>query len=131
MKDIILQLKGLGDERGLLVAIEATKTIPFEILRTYYLTNLKKDHPRGFHAHKKLRQFAICLKGSCCFVMDDGSVREEYLLANPTSGILIEPMIWHEMHDFSEDCVLLVLASDYYDESDYIRKYDDFKKSVQ
>ncbi len=130
MSSYLVQLKGMGDERGLLVAIEAKKTIPFEIKRTYYLTGLKKDHPRGFHAHKKLQQLAICLKGSCRFIMDNGKQKEEFIINNPTTGVTIDPMIWHEMHDFSEDCVLMVLASDYYDESDYIRNYETFKELV-
>jgi len=128
MKDIISNLKGIKDERGLLVAVEGLKTIPFEIKRAYYLLDLKEDFARGFHAHKELVQFAVCLKGSCRFVMDSGISRDEYLLDKPQKGILIEPMIWHEMHDFSSDCVLLVFASDYYDESDYIRDYHEFKK---
>lgn len=130
MKDIIYDLKGFKDERGLLVAIEGLKTIPFEIKRTYYLVDLKKDYARGFHAHKELIQFAVCLRGSCRFVMDDGVNKTEYLLDSPQKGILIEPMIWHEMHDFSSNCVLLVFASDHYNESDYIRDYQDFKMRI-
>jgi dTDP-4-dehydrorhamnose 3,5-epimerase-like enzyme len=126
----LVNLKSIGDERGMLVPIEATKQVPFEIKRIYYLTGLKKDLPRGFHAHLKIRQLAICLSGSCRFVMDDGKKIEEFTLSDPKTGIFIDTMIWHEMHDFSCDCVLLILASDYYDENDYIRDYDEFKKAV-
>lgn len=126
----LVNLKKIADERGTLVPIEAYRQVPFEIKRIYYLTGLRSDFPRGFHAHKKLKQFAICLTGSCRFVMDDGKKREEFILSDSNTGILIDTLIWHEMHDFSSDCVLLVLASDFYDESDYIREYSDFKKRI-
>jgi dTDP-4-dehydrorhamnose 3,5-epimerase-like enzyme len=130
MREYLVPLKEFGDERGNLVSIEAMRTIPFNIKRTYYLTNLKMDEPRGFHAHKKLKQFAICLKGSCRFVMEDENSRKEFVLNKSNQGIKIDPMVWHEMHDFSQDCVLLVLADDYYDEADYIRSYEEFKKAI-
>lgn len=126
--DCLVDLKRCGDERGLLVPIEAMREIPFEIKRIYYLINLKNDHPRGFHAHKKIKQFAICLSGSCRFIMDTGTEKTEFMLTSPLTGIRIDPMVWHEMHDFSSDCILLILASDYYDESDYIRNYQEFRK---
>ncbi len=131
MDNPIVCLKGIGDERGLLVAIEGNQTISFEIKRTYYLLNLKKNQARGFHAHKQLKQFAVCLQGSCRFIMDDGIHKNDFILSEPTKGILIDAMIWHEMHDFSDNCVLLVLASDHYNESDYIRDYGDFKRNIK
>lgn len=130
MNNYEVDLKKIEDERGALVPIEAQKTIPFDIKRVYYLYKLKTDLPRGFHAHKELKQFAICLKGSCDFIMDDGKIRTSHTLSQPSKGIMIDKMIWHEMHNFSEDCILMVLASDYYLESDYIRDYDDFQKRV-
>lgn len=126
----LLKVKSFEDERGLLVPLESKKNIPFEIKRTYFLTNLKGNHSRGFHAHKELRQLAFCLRGSCRFVMDDGNSRQELLISNPSIGVIIDPMIWHEMHNFSDDCVLLVLASDYFHEEDYIRDYNIFKESL-
>jgi len=75
-------------------------------------------------------QLAICLSGSCRFIMDDGATRNELLLTSNTHGLRIDPMVWHEMEDFSVDCVLLVLASDIYDESDYIRSKDEFDSLV-
>lgn len=117
-----------GDDRGALVALEANKNVPFEIKRIYYLTKLSPHLPRGFHAHKALRQLAICLSGSCQMLFDDGFTKEIRELNSPAVGVLIEPEIWHEMHSFSEDCVFLVLASEYYDEADYLRTYDDFLK---
>lgn len=116
----------LGDARGKLVAIEGNRHIPFEIKRVYYIYGTLPDVARGFHAHKELRQVAICLSGQCRIVMDDGSKKEDVILNNPSQALLIDRMQWHEMYDFSSDCVLMVLASDIYNESDYIRRYDDF-----
>jgi len=119
-----------GDERGYLVALEANKNIPFDIKRVYYLTGMKKDVPRGFHAHKELHQVAICLSGKCILKMDDGKTKSEVWLDSMAKGLIIPPMVWHEMHEFSENCVLMVLASEYYDESDYIRDYQEFQNRV-
>lgn len=116
----------LGDERGSLVAIEQNKLIPFDIKRIYYLYNTGKGVSRGYHAHQNLKQVAICVSGKCKMVLDNGVDREEVWLDCPTKGILIESMIWREMHEFSPDCVLLVIASQPYDESDYIRDYKVF-----
>jgi dTDP-4-dehydrorhamnose 3,5-epimerase-like enzyme len=116
----------LGDERGSLVALEGGKTVPFPIQRVYYLFGTKLGVSRGFHAHKKLQQVAVCVTGRCRMVLDDGQKREEVWLDTPTQGLLIGNMVWREMHDFSHDCVLLVLASNHYDENDYIRNYEDF-----
>lgn len=127
----IIKFKPIGDEKGYLVALEQNKNIPFEIKRIYYLNQLKKEYPRGFHAHKNLRQVAICINGSCRFVLDDGKERQDYILDSADKGLLIESMTWREMHDFSEGCVVLVLASEYYDEADYIRNYDEFLKEVK
>lgn len=115
-----------GDERGSLVSLEENRNVPFEIKRAYYLTKTSVGSSRGFHAHKTLRQLAICVSGSCVMEFDDGKNRERMLMSSFSQGILIEPGIWHVMHDFSDDCVFLVLADDYYDESDYIRDYDAF-----
>ena len=100
----------LGDERGSLVALEGNKTIPFTIERVYYIFGTKPGVARGFHAHKHLLQFAVCVTGKCRMILDDGRIREEAWLDSPTKGVLIKNMIWREMHDLSDDCVLLVLA---------------------
>ncbi|WP_124399908.1 sugar 3,4-ketoisomerase [Pseudomonas synxantha] len=120
-------LKVLGDERGQLVVVEGGRNVPFDIKRVYYLTGTQQGVSRGFHAHKKLEQVAVCVSGSCRMLMDNGQEQREFMLDSPDKAILISKMVWHEMHDFSENCVLLVLADDYYDESDYIRDYDAFK----
>lgn len=116
----------LGDERGSLISLETNKQIPFDIKRVYYIYGTEKDVARGFHAHKQLKQVAVCVAGKCRMILDDGNKREELWLDSPAKGLLIEDMVWREMHDFSEDCVLLVLASEHYDEADYIRDYDEF-----
>lgn len=118
----------LGDSRGSLIVLESNKNIPFEVKRMYYIFDSKMDTPRGFHAHHQLTQIAICLKGSFKMLMDDGNKKEEAVLDRPDRGLVIPPMVWHEMHNISEDCIMLVLADDYYNESDYIRDYDEFQK---
>lgn len=116
----------LGDERGSLVALETGKAVPFPIKRVYYIFGTKEGVSRGFHAHRQLQQVAVCVTGKCRMVLDNGKKKEEAWLDSPTKGILIQDMVWREMHDFSPDCVLLVLASENYDECDYIRNYQDF-----
>ena len=123
-------LPNLGDERGALVVAEANKNIPFDIKRLYYIFDVKPDIPRGFHAHKKLTQVAFCIKGKCKMVMDNGKEKIEACINKANEGLLIPPMVWHEMHDFSEDCVMLVVASDYYDEADYIREFSAFLEEI-
>ena len=125
-----VDLPNLGDSRGALVVAESNKSIPFDIKRLYYIFDTKSDVPRGFHAHKQLHQVAFCLKGKCKMMMDNGKHKQEVWLDTPNKGLIIPPMIWHEMHDFSEDCILLVLASEHYDEDDYMRDYDEFKSQV-
>ena len=120
-----------GDERGSLIAIEQGHNAPFEIKRVYYIFDTKEGVERGFHAHINLKQICIAVKGSCTFVLHDGKKREEIKLTNPNKGLFIEGLIWREMKDFSSDCVLVVLASEHYDESDYIRDYDKFLEVVK
>lgn len=121
-----IKLKNISDSRGNLVSIESDKSIPWAFKRVYYLYGLNNE-PRGFHAHKKLKQFLICLNGSCEVKLDNGSELKTIKLERPDEGIFINEMIWHEMYNFSKDCVVMVLADDYYDESDYIRDYAKFK----
>jgi len=126
MKKNLLSFSIIGDERGNLVSLEELKNVPFAIKRIYYLYDLQRNFPRGFHAHKNLQQVLICIKGSCNVLLDNGQERQSYHLDQPHFSLFIDRMIWHEMHDFSDECVLVVIASDYYDENDYIRKYSDF-----
>jgi len=122
----LIDFKSLGDERGDLIALEGSSEVPFDIKRVYYIFGTESEVSRGFHAHKQLIQLAICVSGSCNILMDNGRSKKSVTLDNPKQGILIDKMQWHEMHDFSKDCVLLVLASDCYEESDYIRSYEEF-----
>lgn len=126
----LMDLKVIGDERGSLVALEGCISVPFDIKRVYYIFGTKEGVSRGFHAHRNLKQVAVCVAGSCRFILDNGKHREEVVLDKSTIGLLIDNLTWREMHDFSPDCVLMVLASEYYDESDYIREYDDFLGAV-
>ncbi|MDA7818354.1 FdtA/QdtA family cupin domain-containing protein [Sulfurimonas sp.] len=125
-----VDFKTLGDERGSLIALEKDYNIPFNVNRVYYIFDTKDGVRRGYHAHIKLKQMAVCVKGSCTFVLDDGKKREEISLDTPNHGLLIEGLIWREMYGFSEDCVLVVLASEHYDEDDYIRDYEKFIKVI-
>lgn len=126
-----VQFPSLGDDRGSLVALEAESTVPFEIKRVYYIFATQENVARGFHAHHNLKQVAICITGKCRMIVDDGQSREQVWLDSPTRGMLISDLVWREMHDFSEDCVLLVLASEHYDENDYIRDYEEFLTEVK
>ena len=118
--------KTLGDDRGSLIAIEEGYNAPFDIKRVYYIFDTQEGVERGFHAHRNLEQLCVVVKGNCTFVLDDGKKREEINLDNPNQGLYIKNLIWREMKDFSPDCVLVVLASEHYNENDYIRDYDKF-----
>ena len=119
-----------GDDRGMLVALEEYKDIPFEIKRVYYMYDTKKDVHRGFHAHKSLEQILICIHGSCKVLLDNGTEKKIVSLEKPYEGLYISNNMWREMYDFSEDAVLMVLASEYYKEEDYIRDYNEFLRMV-
>lgn len=112
---------------GCLSVAENLRNIPFEIKRVYYIYNLNdKNAIRGKHAHKKLQQIIFCINGSFCLKLDDGINRQDVILDEPNIGIYMDAKLWHTMSRFSENCILLVLASDFYDESDYIRDYSQF-----
>lgn len=131
MKVKTVYLEEHGDERGTLVSCEQMKNIPFEIKRVYYMFGTKPGVRRGYHAHKCLKQILICVSGSCKILLDDGNDKEIVDLDKPNKGLIVESNMWREMFDFSEDAVLMVLASEVYDESDYIRNYDEFLKYVK
>lgn len=118
----------MGDKRGSLVALEEHCNAPFDIKRVYYIFDTKEHVRRGFHAHKNLKQIAICVSGSCVFHLNDGKETKEITLDSPSKGLLIEGLIWREMYDFSNDCVLMVVASEHYDDNDYIRNFEEFLK---
>lgn len=119
-----------GDFRGQLFVAETAKNIPFSVKRAYWITGTLSEVERGFHAHKQLQQVAVAVAGSCEIVLDNGHTKESVILDRPDRGLFIGPGIWHIMRNFSGDCVLLVLADALYEESDYIRRYDEFLKHV-
>lgn len=127
----LVHIPPLGDDRGSLVALEANKTVPFDVKRVYYIFGTQAGVSRGYHAHRALQQVAVCVTGKCRMVLDNGQLREEVWMDSPTKGLLIGNLVWREMHDFSPDCVLLVLANEHYDETDYIRSYYDFKQALK
>ena len=119
-----------GDERGKLIALESlTELVPFEVKRVYYIFDTTPGTVRGKHAHKALKQVLICVSGACTIEceMPDGT-KTEHRLDWPDRGLLIEGLVWRNMKEFSKDAVLLVLASEHYDELDYIRDYQMFKR---
>ncbi len=130
MKYSIINFSVHGDHNGKLVALEKNEDFPFEIKRVYYIWDTTYDAVRGKHAHKNLEQVIVCMKGSCDFILDDGSSKSIVHLDNPTYGLYIKNNIWREFTNFSEDCVVMVLASEHYNPEDYIYDYDEFLKSV-
>lgn len=119
-----------GDERGQLVSLEEFNDIPFRIKRVYYMYDTVPDVVRGHHAHKKLEQILICVHGSCKIRLDNGREKKVVVLEKPYEGLYVSNNMWREMFDFSKDAVLMVLASELYDENDYIRNYEEFLASV-
>ena len=115
-----------GDSRGSLVALEASREVPFSIARVYYIFGTQPGVSRGLHAHKSLQQLCIAVCGGFRMVLDDGISRAEVMLDRPNRGLLIGPGVWHEMHDLSADCVVMVLTNAPYNEADYIRNYEQF-----
>tara|TARA_R110002073_G_scaffold332891_1_gene519608 strand:- start:561 stop:1040 length:480 start_codon:yes stop_codon:yes gene_type:complete len=127
----LVKFAEFGDHRGGLVALEEGSEIPFKIKRIYYIYNTSPSISRGFHAHENLKQVVICVSGQCRFVVESEHGREEYILNNPAEGVFIEGLKWREMHDLSSDCVLLVVASEVYNDRDYIRNYDEFRQLLK
>ena len=126
----LLQLPVRGDERGSLVPIEAGRDVPFEIKRVYTVFGTRPGVRRGFHAHHVTEQVAVAVAGGCTMILDDGFERQKVRLDRPDRALTIPPMIWHEMEDFTPDCVLMVLANAVYDEADYLRDYQRFLAAI-
>lgn len=125
-----VQLHKHGDHRGMLVALEQERDVPFAIRRVYYLFATRSGVHRGRHAHRHLNQLAVAVCGSVTFLLDDGSGPVEVVLDDPSCGLHLGSMVWRELYDFSEDCVLMVLADQLYDPADYITDYDAFLREV-
>ncbi|HFP7488391.1 sugar 3,4-ketoisomerase [Campylobacter jejuni] len=126
----ILEFNSKSDHRGSLIALENLKELPFEIKRIYYIYDTKPDFPRGAHAHKNLEQVLIAIDGSCEVLLNDGKNQASVVLNRPDKGLYIGKNMWRDMKNFSYGAKLLVLASDFYDEKEYIRDYEEFLRSV-
>lgn len=126
----LLKFKKIKDKYGNLTPIEGKYDIPFDIKRVYYISGVENGCVRGFHAHKKLHQVLICLNGTVKIRVKTPDAEEIYCLEKNDEGLYIGKLVWREMFDFSEDAVLLVLASEYYDEDDYIRNFDFYVKEA-
>lgn len=126
-----IHLRIHGDSRGCLVALEQERNVPFEIRRVYYLFGTGDDVHRGQHAHRRLNQLAVAVRGSVTVLLDDGGGATRVRLDDPARGLLMGPMVWRDLYDFSEDCVVMVLADQYYDPADYIADYSQFLREVR
>lgn len=115
-----------SDRKGNLSVVENSETVPFEVKRTYYLYDVPGGESRGGHAHKALSQLIIAASGSFTVTLDDGNVKRTFLLNRPYQGLYVVPGIWRTLDDFSSGAVCMVLASEGYTESDYIRDYKEF-----
>lgn len=122
----LIDIRRYSDTRGYLSVVENGLDIPFDIKRIYYLY-MVPEVARGAHAHKALQQLLIATSGSVEVIMDDGTSKRSFMLDKPWKGLLIPPGLWRDLENFSPDAVLLCLASEKYDETDYIRDYEEFK----
>ena len=126
----IIELPKIHDPRGNLTFVEGGKHIPFEIKRVFYLYDVPTGESRGAHAHKNLHQFLVCLSGSFDVLLDDGRTKSIVKLNRPWKGLHIPPMTWASEVNFDSGSICLAMVSDYYNEADYIRDYDDFLDAV-
>ena len=127
----IMDLPKIADARGNLTFIEENRHVPFEIRRVYYLYDVPGGESRAGHAHRRLEQFIIAANGNFDVILDDGFDRKSFQLNRSYYGLYIPPMVWRELDNFSSGSVCLVLASDLFDEGDYIRDYEAFRRSVK
>jgi len=124
----IIEINKHHHKKGNISVVENFKTVPFDVKRVYYLYDIPGGESRGGHAHKELRQLIVAASGSFNVILDDGNIKRTYTLNRPYQGLLVVPGIWRELDDFSSGSVCLVLASHKYEDEDYIRDYDNFKK---
>lgn len=127
----IINLPIMGKEMGNLTVIEGTRQIPFSIKRIYYIYDIPEGVERGSHAHRNLHQLIIAVSGSFDVVLDDGTNKKLFHMNRSHFGLYVCPMIWRTLNNFSSGAVCLVLASEFYDENDYIRSYLDFKEVLE
>lgn len=126
----IIELPKISDPRGNLTFVEANRHIPFDIKRVYYLYDVPGGSERAGHGHKQLQQLFIAMSGSFDLLIDDGHKKKKYHMNRSYYGLYVCPMIWRDLDNFSSGSVCMVFASDYYDESDYYREYQDFIEAV-
>jgi len=126
----IIELPKIHDPRGNLTFVEGTRHVPFSLARVYYLYDVPGGSERGGHAHKGLQEFLVAMSGSFDVKVTDGTARATFHLNRSYYGLYIPPMIWREIDNFSSGAVCLVLASDFYDESDYYRDFHEFRAAV-
>jgi len=126
----LVELPVVHDPQGNLTFVEAQRHAPFEIARVFYIYDVPGGATRGGHAHRKLEQLMVAMSGSFDVVLDDGSERKSLTLNRSYVGLYLPPMIWREMVNFSSGSVCMVLASAYYDESDYYRDYEEFRAAA-
>lgn len=122
-----IQFQDHTDRYGHLTPIEGSSDIPFAISRVYYISGVKAGVRRGFHSHRKLRQVLVCVHGSVKILVKTPEEEEIVTLDSASEGLYIAEMVWREMYDFKDGAVLLVLASEYYSEDDYIRDYGQYE----
>ena len=127
----LYRMPKVPDIRGTLTVGEFGRRIPFSVKRYFMVFDVPIMETRGEHAHRECHQFMICVRGSCAVVADDGLNLQEFLLDKPDLGLHLQPMVWGIQYKYSFDAVLLVFASHYYDESDYIRCYSKFLSQVK
>lgn len=127
----IIELPKIQDQRGNLTFIEADRHVPFEIRRVYYLYDVPGGAARAAHGHRSLHQLMIAMSGSFDVTLDDGKEKKLFHLNRSYFGLYIPPMMWRDLDNFSSGAVCMVLASDYYDENDYFRNYDNFLKAAR
>ena len=124
----IIELPKVADPRGNLTFIEAGKHVPFDIKRVYYLYDVPGGAERGAHGHRELEQLIVAMSGSFDVVLDDGEKKKTFHMNRSYYGLYVSPMMWRDITNISSGAVCMVLASDFYDESDYFRDYDAFLK---
>jgi len=127
----IIELPRIQDQRGNLTFIESERHVPFDIKRTYYLYDVPGGSTRAAHGHKTLHQLMIAMSGSFDVTLDDGVKKKVFQLNRSYYGLYIPPMMWRDLDNFSSGAVCMVLASEYYDEGDYFRKYEEFLHAVR
>jgi UDP-2-acetamido-3-amino-2,3-dideoxy-glucuronate N-acetyltransferase len=126
----LVQLSWFNDHRGSLIVGELNSQLPFSVARFFFVSQVPEGEPRGIHAHKQCHQFLVCVAGSVKAMVDDGETRQVFSLDRPDLGLHMPPLTWGAQYDYSDDAVLLVLASRIYEAEDYIHDYEEFLEYV-